>query len=88
MSRLASLFSSPAADAAVLCVQPPGLGIVLVGTHAPSEIYVRNKVRAGTESGLRVDLNRLPASATLDELLALVRQLRPPAVDCNWPGTP
>jgi methylenetetrahydrofolate dehydrogenase (NADP+) / methenyltetrahydrofolate cyclohydrolase len=55
--------------------RPPGLGIVLVGDDPASEIYVRNKVRAGSESGLRVDLNRLPATATLDDLLALVRQL-------------
>ena len=53
--------------------RPPGLGIVLVGEDPSSEIYVRNKVRAGTESGLRVDLNRLPADATLSELLSLVR---------------
>lgn len=55
--------------------RPPGLGIVLVGEDPSSEIYVRNKVRAGTESGLRVDLQRLSAGATLDELLSLVARL-------------
>jgi methylenetetrahydrofolate dehydrogenase (NADP+) / methenyltetrahydrofolate cyclohydrolase len=55
--------------------RPPGLAIVLVGEDPSSEIYVRNKVRTGTESGLTVDLNRLPASATLRELLSLVNQL-------------
>jgi methylenetetrahydrofolate dehydrogenase (NADP+)/methenyltetrahydrofolate cyclohydrolase len=55
--------------------RPPGLGIVLVGEDPSSEIYVRNKVRAGTESGLRVDLQRLPADATLDALLTLVARL-------------
>ena len=55
--------------------RPPGLGIVLVGNDPGSEIYVRNKVKAGTESGLRVDLERLPADATLDDLLALVARL-------------
>ena len=40
--------------------RPPGLGIVLVGEDPASEIYVRNKVKAGGESGLRVDL-RPPA---------------------------
>ena len=53
----------------------PSLGIVLVGQDPASEIYVRNKVKAGGESGLRVDLIRLPATATLDELLGVVRQL-------------
>ena len=48
---------------------------MLVGEDPSSEIYVRNKVRAGSESGLWVDLQRLPATATLDELLALVGRL-------------
>jgi methylenetetrahydrofolate dehydrogenase (NADP+) / methenyltetrahydrofolate cyclohydrolase len=55
--------------------RPPGLGIVLVGQDPSSEIYVRNKVRAGSESGLWVDLQRLPATASLDDLLGLVRTL-------------
>jgi methylenetetrahydrofolate dehydrogenase (NADP+)/methenyltetrahydrofolate cyclohydrolase len=55
--------------------RPPGLGIILVGNDPASEIYVRNKVKAGSDSGLRVDLLRLPADAPLDELLALVAQL-------------
>ena len=55
--------------------RPPGLGIVLVGEDPGSEIYVRNKVKAGTESGLWVDLQRLAATASLDDLLAVVRRL-------------
>ncbi|HMC77003.1 MAG TPA: bifunctional 5,10-methylenetetrahydrofolate dehydrogenase/5,10-methenyltetrahydrofolate cyclohydrolase, partial [Vicinamibacterales bacterium] len=50
----------------------PGLGIVLVGENPASEVYVRNKIKAGTDAGLWVDLQRLPAAASLDELLALV----------------
>src|SRR5919106_3808878 len=53
----------------------PCLGIVLVGDDPASEIYVRNKVKAGTESGLQVDLRRLPSAASLPDLLALVREL-------------
>jgi methylenetetrahydrofolate dehydrogenase (NADP+)/methenyltetrahydrofolate cyclohydrolase len=55
--------------------RPPGLGIVLVGEDPASEIYVRNKVRAGGETGLWVDLQRLPATASLDDLLRLVDRL-------------
>jgi methylenetetrahydrofolate dehydrogenase (NADP+) / methenyltetrahydrofolate cyclohydrolase len=55
--------------------RPPGLGIVLVGDNPASEIYVRNKIKAGGESGLWVDLQRLPATASLDDLLALVDRL-------------
>src|SRR5687768_12988638 len=62
--------------------RPPGLGIVLVGEDPASEIYVRNKVRAGGETGLWVDVQRLPASASLDDLLALVDRLnRSPSHD-------
>jgi methylenetetrahydrofolate dehydrogenase (NADP+)/methenyltetrahydrofolate cyclohydrolase len=38
-------------------------------------MYVRNKVKAGTDSGLWVDLQRLPATSTIDDLLALVAHL-------------
>jgi methylenetetrahydrofolate dehydrogenase (NADP+)/methenyltetrahydrofolate cyclohydrolase len=55
--------------------RPPGLGIVLVGENPASEVYVRNKVKAGAEAGLWVDLQRLPATASLDELLQLVDTL-------------
>ena len=55
--------------------RPPGLGIVLVGDDPASEIYVRNKVKAGGESGIRVDLLRLPAAAPLNDLLAVVDRL-------------
>ncbi|HVJ27473.1 MAG TPA: bifunctional 5,10-methylenetetrahydrofolate dehydrogenase/5,10-methenyltetrahydrofolate cyclohydrolase [Vicinamibacterales bacterium] len=55
--------------------RPPCLGIVLVGDDPASEIYVRNKVKAGTESGLRVDLQRLPSTAALADLLSVVERL-------------
>jgi len=55
--------------------RPPGLGIVLVGENPASEIYVRNKIKSGGESGLHAELFRLPATATIDELLALVARL-------------
>jgi methylenetetrahydrofolate dehydrogenase (NADP+)/methenyltetrahydrofolate cyclohydrolase len=55
--------------------RPPGLGIVLVGENPASEVYVRNKVKAGTETGLWVDLQRLPATASLGDLLDLVERL-------------
>ena len=55
--------------------RPPGLGIVLVGENPASEIYVRSKVRIGGDTGLWVDLQRLPATATLDEVLQVVDRL-------------
>jgi methylenetetrahydrofolate dehydrogenase (NADP+)/methenyltetrahydrofolate cyclohydrolase len=55
--------------------RPPGLGIVLIGNDPASEVYVRHKVKAGTEVGFRVDLERLPETATLADTLALVERL-------------
>jgi methylenetetrahydrofolate dehydrogenase (NADP+)/methenyltetrahydrofolate cyclohydrolase len=55
--------------------RPPGLGIVLVGENPASEVYVRNKVKAGTDAGLWVDLQRLPVTASLEDLLRLVDRL-------------
>jgi methylenetetrahydrofolate dehydrogenase (NADP+) / methenyltetrahydrofolate cyclohydrolase len=55
--------------------RPAGLGIVLVGAHAPSEIYVRNKLKAASDIGCRAELFRLQESATLADVLDAVRQL-------------
>lgn len=55
--------------------RPPGLGIILVGEDPASEIYVAGKLKSAGEAGLRTDLARLPATASLGELLALVEQL-------------
>jgi methylenetetrahydrofolate dehydrogenase (NADP+)/methenyltetrahydrofolate cyclohydrolase len=55
--------------------RPPALGIILVGTDAASEVYVRNKVKFGHDAGFRVDLERLPETASLDDVLTLVDRL-------------
>jgi methylenetetrahydrofolate dehydrogenase (NADP+) / methenyltetrahydrofolate cyclohydrolase len=55
--------------------RPPGLGIVLVGDDPASAIYVRGKLKSAGEAGLRADLKTLPASASLDDLVAVIEQL-------------
>jgi methylenetetrahydrofolate dehydrogenase (NADP+) / methenyltetrahydrofolate cyclohydrolase len=55
--------------------RPPGLGIVLVGHDPASEIYVRAKLKSAGDAGLRADLERLPDTASLSDLLALVERL-------------
>ena len=55
--------------------RPPGLGIILVGENPASEIYVRGKLKSAGEAGLRADIERLPASASLPQLLDLVDRL-------------
>ena len=60
--------------------RPPGLAIVLVGENPASEVYVRNKLRSGAAVGFRADLERLPASASLADTVALVDRLNRSAV--------
>jgi len=55
--------------------RPPGLGIILVGDDPASHVYVTGKLKSGTETGLRADLERLPATASLSELLQAVDRL-------------
>ena len=55
--------------------RPPGLAIVLVGHNPASEVYVRNKLKSGSEVGFRADLERLPADTTMSDVLALVDRL-------------
>ena len=55
--------------------RPPGLAIVLVGQDPASEIYVRLKLKAGREAGFRADIERLPETATLADVLGLVERL-------------
>ena len=53
----------------------PGLAAVLVGSDEASAVYVRNKVRACEEVGIRSEQHALPANATSDELLRLIQML-------------
>ncbi len=53
----------------------PCLTAVLVGHNPASEVYVRNKRNACGRLGIDGRLERLPAEATADELLALVTRL-------------
>jgi methylenetetrahydrofolate dehydrogenase (NADP+)/methenyltetrahydrofolate cyclohydrolase len=55
--------------------RPPGLGILLVGDNPASEVYVRNKLKSAGEAGIRADLERLPATTTMADVLAAVDRL-------------
>ena len=55
--------------------RPPGLGIVLVGDDPASHVYVGAKLKSAAETGLRADAERLPADASLEDLLAVVDRL-------------
>jgi methylenetetrahydrofolate dehydrogenase (NADP+)/methenyltetrahydrofolate cyclohydrolase len=53
----------------------PCLATVLVGDDAASAVYVRNKVRACEELGLRSVHGALPSETTTEELLELIAEL-------------
>jgi methylenetetrahydrofolate dehydrogenase (NADP+)/methenyltetrahydrofolate cyclohydrolase len=55
--------------------RPPGLALVLVGNDPASELYVGSKLKSAGETGLRADIERLPATASLDQLLHLIDSL-------------
>lgn len=60
----------------------PGLSAVLVGDDPASEVYVRSKGKASAEAGLASFEQRLPATASEGELLALIARLNTaPEVD-------
>jgi methylenetetrahydrofolate dehydrogenase (NADP+)/methenyltetrahydrofolate cyclohydrolase len=53
----------------------PGLTAILVGEHPASKIYLRNKVRACEEAGIRSVVHTLPGSSTTAAVLATVDEL-------------
>lgn len=59
----------------------PGLAVVLVGDNPASQVYVRNKVKACEDSGLRSVLEKYGATLSEAELLARVDALnRDPSI--------
>jgi methylenetetrahydrofolate dehydrogenase (NADP+) / methenyltetrahydrofolate cyclohydrolase len=67
-----------AADVAAFTARagrPPGLALVLVGDNPASHLYVNSKLKSAGESGLRADIEQLPATASLASLLTLIDRL-------------
>ena len=52
------------------------LAVLMVGEDPASSVYVRNKERACAEVGLQSCSRRLPATATTEEVIASVEELR------------
>jgi methylenetetrahydrofolate dehydrogenase (NADP+)/methenyltetrahydrofolate cyclohydrolase len=53
----------------------PGLSIVLVGDKPDSQLYVNTKLKSAASEGMNAALSHLPASASLEDILSLVRRL-------------
>jgi methylenetetrahydrofolate dehydrogenase (NADP+)/methenyltetrahydrofolate cyclohydrolase len=52
----------------------PGLAFILVGDNPASAVYVRSKGKACEEAGFHSVTERLPATATQDQVLALIER--------------
>ncbi len=75
----------------------PGLAVVIVGEHAPSQIYVRNKHKATLEIGMHSVVENYSDKISQSELLAVIDRLNndpaihgilvqlplPPQIDVN-----
>src|SRR5689334_8227699 len=53
----------------------PGLAVILAGDNPASRVYVRNKVRACEETGVRSEMYELPASVSEEALIDRVLTL-------------
>jgi methylenetetrahydrofolate dehydrogenase (NADP+)/methenyltetrahydrofolate cyclohydrolase len=53
----------------------PGIAVILVGDNPASQVYVRNKIRACKETGIRSELCHMPATAPEAELMARIDAL-------------
>jgi methylenetetrahydrofolate dehydrogenase (NADP+)/methenyltetrahydrofolate cyclohydrolase len=53
----------------------PGLAVIIVGEDPASQVYVRNKAKACEEAGMYSEVHRLDASASEEEVLALIEKL-------------
>jgi methylenetetrahydrofolate dehydrogenase (NADP+)/methenyltetrahydrofolate cyclohydrolase len=53
----------------------PGLAVILVGNDPASQVYVRNKVTACKDVGIRSELIELPVTSTQDQLLSRIDAL-------------
>jgi len=53
----------------------PGLAVILVGDDPASHVYVKNKIKATEEVGMRSIEHRMPADATADQIAKMIDQL-------------
>jgi methylenetetrahydrofolate dehydrogenase (NADP+)/methenyltetrahydrofolate cyclohydrolase len=53
----------------------PGLAVILVGHHAPSEIYVRNKAKAAQKAGINAVIHRYDADVKISAIHELIDEL-------------
>src|SRR3954467_6205568 len=65
----------PHIDALIAKGRPPGLAVVLVGSHPASAIYVRNKIKTCHDLGIYSESITPPDTITTAELLDIISEL-------------
>ncbi len=78
----ADIINEMKAECEKLKVQP-GLVVIVVGDDPASAVYVRNKERACEKAGFYHKTHKLPATATEEEILLLLKEIEQ---DCNVHG--
>ncbi len=53
----------------------PGLAVIIVGEDPPSQVYVRRKMKACAEVGIRSERHAFPADVPQDQVLDLIARL-------------
>ncbi|SCY55164.1 methenyltetrahydrofolate cyclohydrolase /5,10-methylenetetrahydrofolate dehydrogenase (NADP+) [Nitrosospira sp. Nl5] len=53
----------------------PGLAVVIVGDNPASSIYVRNKAKACSETGIYSEVHEFPENVSQDEVMRRIREL-------------
>jgi methylenetetrahydrofolate dehydrogenase (NADP+) / methenyltetrahydrofolate cyclohydrolase len=82
LAKALRLEAGERAKACLKAGRAPGLTVILVGDNPASQVYVRNKVKACEEAGIRSQLIQQQASLSEADLLELIRQLNAdPTVD-------
>ena len=74
-SQLAARIKQNVQSAIEQMASRPGLAAVRVGDDPASAVYVRNKIRACEEVGIRSEHHALPESTTTEQLLELIASL-------------
>jgi len=74
-AQIRSELSSRAAAFTQRAGRQPGLGIVLIGDKADSQIYVNSKLKSAGDEGMKATLSHLPASTSLADILSLIDTL-------------
>ncbi len=57
------------------CKYPVGLAVILVGDDSASEVYVRNKIKACDDVGIKSFLRKMPAASSFDEVADTIKSL-------------